>query len=252
MIPDALYSIRAIFSSDRALRQSIHNIFGFWPGNIFPYKLALRHKSASTEFINGTRLSNERLEYLGDAVLSAVVADLLFKRFPSKEEGFLTEMRSKLVCRTQLNKLSRKLGLDLLIQASPETNGLARSMKGDAFEAFIGAMYLDRGYRFARHVIIHHIINTHLDLDHLEHSELNYKSRLIEWGQKEKKNIEFKVVDEKRIGHDKEYVVEVFVDKVSYGHACDHSIKGAEKILAEKAWIRLEEEQGPVIAINLS
>ncbi len=251
MVSDALNYIRAVFSPDRALRQSIHNLFGFWPGNIYPYKLALRHKSASRDFIHGTRLSNERLEYLGDAVLSAVVADLLFKRFPSKEEGFLTEMRSKLVCRAQLNKLSNKLGLDLLITHSPEINDQARSMKGDAFEAFIGALYLDRGYRFARKIIIHRIIHTHFDLDQLEHSELNFKSKLIEWGQKEKRQVEFKVLREEGSGQDRHYVVEVLVDNVSYGSARDHSIRSAEKILAEKACARLaveHEESAPVLA----
>ncbi|MBE0641725.1 MAG: ribonuclease III, partial [Bacteroidales bacterium] len=242
---------RALLSPDKNLRRSIHNIFGFWPGNIHPYKLAFRHKSASRDFIHGTKLSNERLEYLGDAVLSAVVADFLFKKYPSREEGFLTDMRAKLVSRAQLNKLSLKMGLEKLILASPETNGQSRSMSGDAFEAFIGALYLDRGYRYARKIIIHRIIHTHFDLEELERTESNFKSRLIEWGQKEKRPVEFKVVEEVGNGHGKQYVVEVNVDNQPVCSARDYSIKGAEKIAAEKVCIKLEIEKNPATAMTV-
>jgi len=229
------------FAPDKRLRRSIRNIFGFWPGNIHPYKLAFRHKSASTAFVNGTKLSNERLEYLGDAVLSAVVADFLFKKYPCREEGFLTDMRAKLVSRAQLNKLSNKLGIEHLIMASPETNGQARSMSGDAFEAFIGAMYVDMGYACARKIIIRRIIGTHFDLEELERTEVNFKSRLIEWGQKEKRPVEFRLAEEVGNGHRKQYVVEVMVDNEVLGSATDFSIKGAEKIAAEKAFHSITE-----------
>lgn len=244
MFSSTLNAVRALVSPDRELRRSIRNIFGFWPGNIHPYKLAFRHKSASTDFINGTKLSNERLEYLGDAILSAVVADYLFKKYPSREEGFLTDMRAKLVSRAQLNKLSLKMGLEKLIKASPDTNGQSRSMTGDAFEAFIGALYLDRGYWYARKIIIHRIIHTHFDLEALERTEANFKSRLIEWSQKEKHLLEFNVVEEVGNGHGKQYVVEVRVDHQPVCSARDYSIKGAEKIAAEKVCLKLEIEKG--------
>ncbi|HRY97555.1 MAG TPA: ribonuclease III [Bacteroidales bacterium] len=246
MLVPSLNAVRAVISPDRELRRAIRNIFGFWPGNIYPYKLAFRHKSASREFIHGTKVSNERLEYLGDAVLSAVVADFLFKKYPSREEGFLTDMRAKLVSRAQLNKLSVKMGVEQLILASPDINNQARSMSGDAFEAFIGALYLDRGYHYARKVIIHRIINTHFDLEALENTEVNFKSRLIEWSQREKKAVAFKVVEEVGNGHGKQYVVEVRVDNEPVCSARDYSIKGAEKIAAEKVCSKLEiEKQHP-------
>ena len=141
---DVIKPIRVFLSEDKQLFVALKNIFGYYPGNIFLYKLAFRHKSQAIELNNGNRVSNERLEYLGDAILSAVVADHLFKMFPYKDEGFLTEMRSRIVSRVQLNKLSQKMGI----------NNVYRSMKGDAFEALIGAIYLDKGYNFTRQIII--------------------------------------------------------------------------------------------------
>ncbi len=228
-------SVKAIFSSDKQLFQSIKNIFGYYPGNIFLYKLAFRHKSAAKEVINGVRVSNERLEYLGDAVLSSAIADYLFKKFPYKDEGFLTEMRSKIVNRAQLNKLSKKLGLDRFLESENDSKNLCKSINGDAFEAVIGAMYLDKGYNFTRKIIIKRIINLHLDIDEIEKLESNYKSKLIEWSQKEKKELEFNVIDEVGDGYNKQYVVQVLVNKKAISQARDYSIKGAEQIASEKA-----------------
>ena len=146
--------LRTYLSKEKNLRLSIKNIFGFYPGNIFLYKLALRHKSASRNKINGLKINNERLEYLGDAILGAVVADFLFKRFPYESEGFLTEMRSKIVSRSSLNRLSHKMGLSKLILSSKAQNSHGKSAAGDAFEAFIGALYLDKGYNFSKNIIV--------------------------------------------------------------------------------------------------
>lgn len=217
----------------------IKNIFGFFPGNIFLYKLALRHRSVAKEINKGVKVSNERLEYLGDAVLGTIVADYMFKMFPLKDEGFLTEMRSKIVKRSQLNSLAQKLGIDKLIQSSTENRGQCKSMNGDAFEAFIGAMYLDKGYSFTKKIVINRIINVHLDIDALEKQDLNFKSRLIEWSQKEKKQVEYKVVEEVSKGFKKQYVVQVLIDGKAYGKAQDHSIKGAEQRASEKTIISL-------------
>lgn len=208
------------------------------------YKLALLHRSAATEQ-NGHKLSNERLEYLGDAVLSSIVADYLFKKFPYKEEGFLTEMRSKLVSREQLNKLSNKMGINQIIQSSQDSKSYFRSMTGDAFEALIGAIYLDKGYNFTKRLIVNRIINVHFDIDELEKFENNFKSKLIEWSQKERKEVKFNVVSEVGTGSKKQYVIEVVIDEKVYSSGCDFSIKGAEKIAAEKAFalLPIEEEQ---------
>lgn len=228
--------IRTYFSENKALLFCIKNIFGFYPGNIFLYKLALRHKSVAKETLNGFKLSNERLEYLGDAVLGSVVADYLFKTFPYKDEGFLTEMRSRIVSRSQLNKLGMKLGLAKLVISSPDSKSQCKSMSGDAFEAFIGALYIDRGYNFAKKIIIERIISVHLDIDELVIQDANYKSMLIEWGQKEKKEVEFNVVEEIGEGFKKQYMVEVCIEKEKVAEAQDYSIKGAEKLSAEKAY----------------
>lgn len=235
---------RNFFSSDKVLIRSIKNIFGFYPENISLYKLAFLHKSVAVEQ-NGHKVSNERMEYLGDAVLSSIVADYLFKKFPYKEEGFLTEMRSKLVSREQLNKLSRRIGLDKFIQSNQDSKSFYRSMEGDAFEAFIGAIYMDKGYNFTRKIVINRIINVYFDIDELEKLEVNFKSKLIEWSQKERKTVEFIMVTEIGTGSSKQYIVEVRINQNLYGTGQDFSIKGAEKIAAEKAYsaLLLEEQQ---------
>lgn len=227
-------TVKNLFSADKELSKTLKNIFGFYPGNVFLYQLAFRHKSASQETINGYRVSNERLEYLGDAILSAVVADFLFKKFPYKNEGFLTEMRARIVSRVSLNKLSHKLGIDQLVQKSKDQRNPFRSANGDAFEAFIGALFLDKGYSFTRKILIERIINTHLDMDALEKHEINPKSRLIEWAQKEKKVVEFKLVSEQGEGYRKQYMIEVLLDSQPFSKAQDFSIKGAEQLAAEK------------------
>ena len=208
------------------ISQSLKNIFGFRPKNVHLYKLAFRHKSANRD-VNGIKINNERLEYLGDAVLSSIIADYLFKKFPYKGEGFLTEMRSKIVCRSNLEKLSRKLALDKLIESSPDIMSAAKSVRGDAFEAFIGAMYLDKGYKFTRKIIIKRVINIHIDIDDLELTETNFKSRLIEWAQKEKKEVDFRVITEKGQKNSKQYEIAVYVDDKAISNAIDFSIKGA-------------------------
>ena len=236
--------LKKIPSKDRAgkhLNQSIKNIFGFQPGNLHLYKLAFRHKSANKD-VNGIKINNERLEYLGDAVLGSVIAEYLFKKFPYKGEGFLTEMRSKIVCRSNLEKLSRKLGIDKLIKSNAEIRSLAKSMLGDAFEAFIGALYLDKGYNFTNKIIIKRIVNIHIDIDTLEFLDTNFKSKLIEWAQKEKKIVEFRVIDDGGENNNRQYQIEIFVDDEPISRGIDFSIKGAEKIAAEKACNILLEE----------
>ncbi len=218
-------------------------MFGYYPGNIHLYKLAFRHKSSTTKKINGVRLNNERLEYLGDAILSAVIADYLFKSFPYKNEGFLTEMRSKIVSRASLNKLSQKLGLQHLIRAGADPSSKAKSAGGDAFEALVGAIYLDKGYDFTRKIIIKRIVNIHFDIEQLIASEISYKSKLNEWAQKEKRNILFRVEEEIGEKHKKQYLIAVEIDDEIISRAQDFSIKGAENLAAEKAWNIMQERK---------
>lgn len=239
MIYNILLSVKAHFSKERAFYQSIKNIFGFYPGNIFLYKLAFRHRSAAIKKYNGVKLNNERLEYLGDAILGAVVADFLFKKFPLKDEGFLTGMRSKIVSRSALNKLSQKLGINSLITADTDKNKQFKSINGDAFEAFVGALYLDKGYDFTSKVIIQRIIAVHFDLEELQNTEISHKSALLEYCQKEKLDLEFRVIGELGTGYKKQFEVEVYINGEAKEKAVDFSIKGAEKLAAEKVYTQL-------------
>ncbi|MFH1159382.1 MAG: ribonuclease III [bacterium] len=236
--------MRRLFKSptDKKLSDYLKNIFGFRPGNIFLYKLAFLHKSASQEIVGGLKVNNERLEFLGDAILDAVTADFLFKTYPTRDEGFLTEMRAKIVNRSQLNKLSQKLGLDHLIQLDQGPNGGYRSYKGDAFEALIGAIYIDKGYEFTRKILLERIIKHYFDLNELMAQELNFKSKIIEWAQKEKKQLQFNVLDEVGNGYQKQYIVEVTLDNTPVARSQHYSIKGAEQLAAEKAWNKLSAE----------
>ena len=228
--------------ADRALASSIHNIFGFYPKNIELYKLAFTHKSMSIKN-SGYNISNERLEFLGDAVLSTVVAQFLFKKFPTRQEGFMTEMRSKIVSRASLNKLSQKFGLERLINyARSNEHAKSKSMGGNAFEAFTGALFLDYGYKFTYKIMVNRVIKMHIDLDELEKNENNYKSKLLEWAQRQKRHVVFNQVGTKGNGYDRLYYIQVTIDDEEYGKAADHSIKGAEQLAAEKTWLMMNEQ----------
>ena len=220
------------------------NMLGFIPRNTRLYQIAFIHKSKSLDMGKGRRVNNERLEYLGDAVLSAIVAEFLYKKYPSQGEGYLTEMRSKLVSRANLNKLAQKIGLSQLIQYNRESQGIFKSIDGDTFEALVGAIYLEKGYKFTRRVIIDKIINLHLDVDAMAHTDWNFKSKLIDWGQKNHKKISFEV--ERTFYQGKEsrrhYDVRVKVDDTPAEHAIEYSIKAAEQLAAEKTYKKYQEQ----------
>ncbi|MBR4391918.1 MAG: ribonuclease III [Bacteroidales bacterium] len=230
-------------SKDKPLSEFIKNVFGFYPRNISLYQLAFTHKSASESTVGSFRVSNERLEYLGDAVLSTVTADYLFRLFPTKSEGFLTEMRSRIVSRASLNKLSQKLGFEQVIHYSHDNHSSFKSLGGNAFEAFVGALYLDRGYEFSKYILINRIIKVHIDLEQLEQTDVNFKSKLLEWSQKEKHHVVFKMLSEKSGSHGKLYQVQVVIDDKEYAQGADYSIKGAEQLAAEKTWAMLVEQK---------
>ena len=232
----ALFSSSPKDPADKALYDYIHNIFGFYPKNIALYRVAFTHKSMAAETVGNYHVSNERREYLGDAVLSTVVADYLFHTYPTQPEGFLTEMRSRIVSRVSLNKLSEKLGFADYIYHTPDVGSNARSMGGNAFEALMGAIYLDRGFDFAKHIIIDHIIRIHIDLEQLQTTDINFKSKLLEWSQKHKKNTVFKMLEEIGEGHKKQFHVQIVIDEQPYADAIDRSIRGAEQLAAEKTW----------------
>lgn len=223
------------FTEDKILYTAIKNLLGFYPHNIYLYKAALSHKSAPQVWLKGQQVNNERLEYLGDAVLSSVVADYLYKKFPYQNEGFLTEMRSRIVSRSRFNKLALKMGLNKLIFQGNASFTSSKSIFGDTFEALIGAIYLDKGYSFTRKIVIRRIIDVHLDVDEIERTDTNFKSRILEYAQREKLPLEFKVMREIGEGHCKQYLVELFIDNEPVSRGQDFSIKAAEQIAAEKA-----------------
>ena len=228
---------------DKALYDYIHNILGFYPKNITLYRVAFTHKSVAAETIGNYHVSNERMEYLGDAVLSAAVADYLFRTYPTQPEGFLTEMRSRIVSRASLNKLSEKLGFGDYIRHTPDVGNNAHSMGGNAFEALMGAIYLDRGFDFAKHIIIDRIVRIHIDLEQLQTTDVNFKSKLLEWSQKHKKSTSFKMLEEIGEGHKKQFHVQIIIDNQPYADAIDRSIRGAEQLAAEKTWKLLFGEE---------
>ncbi len=226
------------FSPHRKYIRSLENLLGFVPGNLRLYRMAFRHRSVAVELKNGTKNSNERLEFLGDAILGSVIAELLFKMYPYKDEGFLTEMRSKIVSRNNLNQLAKRLGLDEHIEYDNRLishNNKQGSILGDTFEAMIGAVYMDKNYNFTRNFLITRIIKPHIDIHTLELTETNFKSKLIEWCQRHGKDITFEIIPNAEGENIKLFTIQVNVD----GEACalgrDYNKKNAEKLAAEKA-----------------
>lgn len=231
---------------DRELLKFLRNILGCKPKNISLYRLSLVHRSRSHIDTKGNKVNNERLEYLGDTVLSTIVGEFLFKKYPHKGEGFLTEMRSKMVSRSALNKLSSKIGLSDLIKYSRGNvgDGQFLSLDGNAFEALVGALYLDKGYHITYKVLTRKLFSTYMDVDELENTTWNYKGKLIAWGQKNKCSVAFETISIEEIKHRKQYTVQVNIGGLPFDTAVNYSIKSAEQLVAEKAFKRIEEEQG--------
>jgi ribonuclease III len=217
-------------------------IVGSLPRNLSLYKLALKHSSIANQRLDGHKESNERLEYLGDAFLGAVIAEYLFKKFPYKDEGFLTEIRSRLVNRETLNNLSVKVGIPKIIEfdTSKKTSLSHKSIYGDTLEALVGAVYLDRGFEFCRKFILNKLILPHFDIEQIVQNNYNYKSIVIEWAQKESKEVRFEIIEEKGNSHFKEFTAQVFIDDkpISIGHG--FSKKKAEQNAAYKSCEQLE------------
>ncbi|MGL4994284.1 MAG: ribonuclease III [Bacteroidales bacterium] len=172
-----------------------HELLGFYPGDIELYDLAFVHKSSSVKREDGKWINNERLEFLGDAVLDAIVAELLFQNFKNKKEGFLTNTRSKIVSREMLNNIALGLGLDKFIIVSDRTRTQNSSIFGNALEALIGAIYLDKGFEVTKTFVCKRMIAPYVDLTIVADTEINFKSKLIEWGQKNKVSIAFDLID---------------------------------------------------------
>ncbi len=205
--------------------------------------MAFRHRSVAREIRVGVKDSNERLEFLGDAVLGAIIADYLFARFPFKDEGFLTELRSKMVSRAYLNKLAMKIGIDKLIRYD-ESNRLYKSICGDTFEALVGAIYLDKGFDFTEKFVLNRIVRFHVDIDELEKQEVNFKSKLINWAQRNRMTVYFDAREENG-DRQKLYYVTVLVNSEAKGEGVGYSKKSAEQAASEQACNELIKENEP-------
>ena len=224
-------------SPNRKHVKLLKNLLGFVPGNLMLYRLAFRHKSVAQVVKKSVKNSNERLEFLGDAVLGSVIAEVLFKMYPYEDEGFLTELRSKIVSRVNLNLLGRKLGFEQFIEYDSRVINTSRqsSLLGDAFEALIGAVYLDKGYNFTKDFLINRIIKSHVDIQKLENTETNFKSKLIEWCQRHGKDVIFELTTNQQGESAKLFTVQANIDGEVLGCGKEFNKKTAEKLAAEKA-----------------
>ena len=230
MLDFILRPFRRRFGADRAYYKIIDDMFGFIPHNIELYKLALVHKSASLVLEDGRTINNERLEYLGDAVIEAITSDYLFIEFPDRDEGFLTQLRSKMVSRQSLNGVAVSLGLDRHVISNGGVAVAQKHIYGDAFEAMMGAMYLDQGYEFVNRLLIDRIYGRLMNLDELTEAETDFKSRLIEWSQRNRHRIQFRIDAER--GHSAPrplFYCTVLIDDVEVGHGSGESKKEAEQ-----------------------
>ena len=232
-----------IFSKKRAEEKEIvkllKSVLGFKPTHLDFYKTAFIHSSSSSKNAICNAINNERLEYLGDAVLNAVIADYLFKKFPLHSEGPLSEMRAKIVCRDHLNKLSKKMGLAKFVVIEPNTQ--PKSINGDVFEALIGALYLDKGYEKTKNIIINKLLLTFMDLDSVLREEHNYKSKLLNWAQKNSHKIRFENHAEDNPKGKKLFISQCYFNNKFISEAEDFTIKKAEQLAAEKAWEQLQK-----------
>ena len=218
-----------------SILHQIRKITGFFPRNLYLYEIALTHKSASVSLPDGSTVNNERLEYLGDAILGAIIADYLYQRFPNNDEGFLTQLRSKIVKRKQLNKLALKIGLSPLIILNTHQKQQKENILGNAFEALIGAVYLDKGYYKTRKFVNCKILEKHIDIEKLARKESDFKSRIIEWSQKNKKDIHF-INKESTNENDKPvFVAQILLFDEELGKGIGYSKKDAEQKAAKIA-----------------
>lgn len=237
MIHHLINPIKLLFSTNKKFYLLIQSQLKLNPGKIKLYEIAFLHRSASVSFSNGSLVNNERLEFLGDAVLDAVIADYLFKKFPKKKEGFLTQMRSKIVKRSNLDLISRNLGVDYLVISNTHRALHKKHIFGDAFEALIGAIYLDKGYDFTKKYIINHVLHNHVNLEELLWKETDFKSRLIEWGQKNKVILTFETSEEyAELEQSPTFITSVKISDHEIGKGLGKSKKEAEQNAAEQAY----------------
>ena len=242
--------IRLLFRKDKESYLCFYRMLGFYPHDIRIYEQALLHKSSSIKSDKGRLLNNERLEFLGDAILDAVVGDIVYRKFDGKREGFLTNTRSKIVSRESLNRVAEQIGLLKLVKSKTRQSAHNSYMGGNAFEALVGAVYLDRGYEYCKYFMETRIIGQCLNLESVSRKEVNFKSKLIEWTQKNKVEIVFDLIDQ----HYDEFNSPVFESEVLIEgiHACKgkgYSKKESQQIAAHETLNRIKKDSAFVESI---
>lgn len=224
-LKDIIERIKLPFRKEKELYSCFYKILGFYPNNIHYYKQAIHHKSSPYKK-DGSYINNERLEFLGDAILDAVISDIIFRKFKGKREGFLTNTRSKIVQRETLNKLATDIKLDKLIISSTRSHFHNNYIYGNAFEALIGAIYLDKGYSYCMLFIRSRIIGCFINIDKMAYKEVNFKSKLLEWGQKRHVEITFNLIEE---GKEENNNTPVFTTQICIGNITGCTGKGYSK-----------------------
>ena len=236
--------IRLPFRKEKELFSSLKDILGFYPHNINLYKQALLHKSLGRRNEKGRPLNNERLEFLGDAVLSAVVGDIVFRHFEGKREGFLTNTRSKLVSRNTLGKLAQEMGIDQLVKSSDHSTSHNSYKNGNAFEALVGAIYLDRGYDACMRFVEKRILAQVINIDKVAYKEVNFKSKLLEWSQKNRVRMEFRDLQQTKDSQTGSpvFTTQVFIEGVEGCKGTGYSKKESHQNASKETLQRLRRE----------
>lgn len=244
MLRNQIDKIRLLFHKDRESYFCFYKILGFFPRNIRFYEQALLHKSTSIRSEKGRPLNNERLEFLGDAILDAIVGDIVYKHFEGRREGFLTNTRSKIVQRETLNKLAVEIGLDKLVKYSTRSSSHNSYMYGNAFEAFIGAIYLDQGYEHCKQFMEKKILKNYIDLDKMSRKEVNFKSKLIEWSQKTKMEVSFELIEQfLDQDYNPMFHTEVRIESLSAGTGTGYSKKESQQNAAQMALKKIKSDE---------
>ena len=253
MLRNPINKIRLLFRKDRESYLCFYKILGFFPRNIRFYQQALLHKSTSLRSDQGRPLNNERLEFLGDAILDAIVGDIVYKHFEGRREGFLTNTRSKIVQRETLNKLAVEIGLDKLVKYSTRSSSHNSYMYGNAFEAFIGAIYLDQGYDRCKQFMEEKILKNYIDLDKMSRKEVNFKSKLIEWSQKNKMEVSFELIEQfLDEDYNPMFHTEVHIEGVSAGTGRGYSKKESQQNAAQMALKKIKNDEAFKEAIEVA
>ena len=231
------------FRRDRRLYRSFYDILGFYPRKIELYRQALTHKSMSVKEGGGRLSNNERLEYLGDAILDAVVGDILYNHFQGKREGFLTSVRSRVVQRETLGYLADEMGLTDLIRSNLMGRTHNNYMAGNAFEALVGAVYLDRGYEYCKWFVRNRILGKYINLDRIAYKESNFKSRLLEWCQKYHVNAKFELLEESKEEGTMSplFLTRVLISGMECGRGIGYSMKESHQQSAKEALTKLKK-----------